>query len=266
MESGHSLWLWAFAALAFAMTGVVAADQPERAIPLSDLRSGKEFVSADTRALQDDLTSNPGMLWIEQGEKLWQEKTGPDRRSCASCHGDAAKLAGVAARYPVYDTATSGLMNLAGRIRQCRTERQRADPLSNESEALLSLEAFVALQSRGVPLHVSIDGPASPFFEAGRKLFYEQQGQLDLSCAQCHEQRWGKRLRAERISQGHPNGFPAYRLEWQTLGSLDRRLRACFQGVRAEPLAPGSQEFLALELFLAWRAQGLPVEAPAVRR
>ena len=75
-------------------------------------------------------------------------------------------------------------------------------------------------------------------------------------CAQCHEDHWGKRLRAERISQGHANGFPIYRLEWQTLGSLHRRLRACFQGVRAEPFPSGTPEFVNLELYLAWRAQG----------
>lgn len=107
---------------------------------------------------------------------------------------------------------------------------------------------------------------ARPFLEAGRRLYYEQQGQLDISCAQCHEQSWGKRLRVEMISQGHPNGFPAYRLEWQTMGSLHRRLRACFQGVRAEPPIAGSPELVALELFLAWRAEGLPIETPAVRR
>ena len=27
-------------------------------------------------------------------------------------------------------------------------------------------------------------------------------------------------LRGDRISQGHPNAWPAYRLEWQTFGSL----------------------------------------------
>ncbi len=88
----------------------------------------------------------------------------------------------------------------------------------------MSLTALVAHQSRGLPMRVAVDGPARPFFEAGHTLYYEQRGQLDLSCAQCHEQSWGKRLRAERISQGHPNGFPAYPLEWQTLGSLHRRL------------------------------------------
>jgi sulfur-oxidizing protein SoxA len=266
MVTRRGLQISAFAAVACAFAGLAAGEEPERAIPLSELRSDKAFVSAETRALQEDLTANPGMLWVEEGEKLWRESAGAKGLACASCHGDTAFLAGVAARYPRYDAATQRLLNLEGRILQCRTQRQLAPPLAYESENLLALEAFIAYQSRGLPLQVSIDGPARPFFEAGRRLFYEPQGQLDLSCAQCHEQRWDKRLRAESITQGHPNGFPAYRLEWQTLGSLDRRLRACFQGVRAEPFASGSPEVLALELFLAWRAQGLPVEVPAVRR
>ena len=206
------------------------------------------------------------MLWVEQGEKLWGEAAGAEGKSCASCHGAAASLAGVATRYPAYDAETQRLLNLEGRIQQCRTERQKAPPLTYESQPLLSLTALVAHHSRGLPMRVAVDGPARPFFEAGRTLYHEQQGQLDLSCAQCHDQSWGKRLRAERISQGHANGFPAYRLEWQAIGSLHRRLRACFQGVRAEPFVSGSPELVAIELYLAWRAQGLPIETPAVRR
>jgi len=261
----------ASAALAGALICVLAplfalGEEPKRVIPPSELKSGKEFVSAETRAQQDDLTVNPGMLWVEQGEKLWREAAGPAGQSCASCHGDPSSLKGVAARYPAWDAGSRRLLNLEGRIQQCRVERQKASPLAYESQPLLALTAVVAHQSRELPMHVAIDGPARPLFEAGRALYYEQQGQLNISCAQCHEQSWGKRLRVERISQGHPNGFPAYRLEWQTIGSLHRRLRACFQGVRAEPFASGSPELVALELFLAWRAEGLPIETPAVRR
>ena len=243
-----------------------AGEEPTRAIAPADLRSGKEFVSPETRAQQEDLSVNPGMLWVEQGAKLWREAAGAAGKSCASCHGEASGMAGAATRYPVYDAGVQRLLNLEGRIQQCRTERQKAAPLAYESQPLLALTALVAHQSRGMPTRVAIDGPARPFFETGRTLYHEQQGQLDLSCAQCHEQSWGKRLRAEKISQGHPNGFPAYRLEWQTLGSLHRRLRACYQGVRAEPPLGGSPELINLELYLTWRAQGLPIETPAVRR
>lgn len=261
----HLAGLYLVAALS-TLPLLALAQEPPRAIAPADLRSGKEFVSPETQAQQDDLTVNPGMLWVEQGEKLWREPTGADGKSCASCHGEPSSLKGAATHYPLYDIKLGRLLNLEGRIQHCRAERQKAEPLAYESQSLLALTTLVAHQSRGLPMRVAIDGPVRPVFEQGRALYYQRQGQLDLSCAQCHEDNWGKRLRAERISQGHPNGFPIYRLEWQTLGSLHRRLRACFQGVRAEPFASGAPELVALELFLAWRAQGLPVETPAVRR
>ncbi len=242
------------------------AQEPQRAIAPPDLRSGREFVSPETRAQQDDLSVNPGMLWVEQGEKLWRKPGGAEAKSCASCHAEPSSLKGAATRYPLYDAKLGRLLNLEARIQHCRTERQHAAPPAYESQELLALTALVAHQSRGLPMRVTIDGPARPFFDSGRALYHQRQGQLDLACAQCHEQSWGKRLRAERISQGHVNGFPIYRLEWQTLGSLHRRLRACFQGVRAEPYPSGAPELVALELYLAWRGQGLPIETPAVRR
>ena len=267
MTGRHRQRLAFLGAVALGLTPLlVAGQEPTRPIAPSELRSGKEFVAPETRAQQDDLTVNPGMLWVEQGEKLWREPAGATARSCASCHGEPSAMKGAAARYPLYDAKLGRLLNLEGRIQHCRADRQKAAPLDYESQPLLALTALVAHQSRGVPTSARVDGPARPFFERGRTLYYERQGQLDLSCAQCHDDSWGKRLRAERISQGHANGFPIYRLEWQTLGSLHRRLRACYQGVRAEPPASGAPELLALELYLAWRAQGLPIETPAVRR
>ena len=75
----------------------------------------------------------------------------------------------------------------------------------------------------------------------------------------------GRHLGGSRIPQGHPNGYPLYRLEWQAVGSLNRRIRNCLTGVRAEPFPPDAPELTALALFLAWRADGLLVETPAVR-
>lgn len=262
-------WLLILSLLAAARSAFpipALAQEPPRAIAPSDLRSGKEFVAPETRAQQDDLTINPGMLWVEQGEKLWRAPAGPEGKSCGSCHGEPSTLEGAATRYPLYDARLGRLVNLEARIQHCRAERQRAPPLAYETQELLALTTLVAHQSRGLPINVAIDGPARPFFDTGRALYHQRQGQLDLACAQCHDQSWGKRLRAERISQGHATGFPIYRLEWQTLGSLHRRLRACFQGVRAEPYPSGAPELVALELYLAWRARGLPIETPAVRR
>ena len=92
------------------------------------------------------------------------------------------------------------------------------------------------------------------------------QGKLDFSCRSCHDNLYGKRVRNQAISQGHGVGYPAYRVEWQTLGSLNRRLRACFFGMETVVPAASDPILADLELYLAWRAQGLPIEAPAVRR
>ena len=216
--------------------------------------------------MQDDDAANPGFLWVQQGEALWSQRPDGAGKSCADCHNAAAEtMSGVAARYPVFDPRLNRPITLAQRIQQCRFERQGAPPLAADSDALLSLTAYVGKQSRGQPMQVAIDGPTKPFFEAGQTLFTTRQGQLNLSCSQCHDGLAGQRLGGSTIPQGHPNGYPEYRLEWQGMGSLDRRIRNCLIGVRAEPLAPDSPELAGLELYLAWRANGLPVETPAVR-
>ena len=254
--------VWTLALVLFALPALAQ----QRAIPLSELKSGSAFLGADLRSLQNDDFANPGTLWLERGEKLWSEPAGKKKQSCAGCHQDAkASMRGVAARYPKVDSGGK-LANLEGRINACRTEHQGAEPFKYESEELLAITAYVARQSRGMPLNASIDGPARAHFDAGQKAYQLRRGQMNLSCAHCHEANWGKRLLSETISQGHPNGYPVYRMEWQTMGSLERRLRACLSGIRAEMLPYGSPEYLDLELYLAWRAQGLPVETPGVRR
>jgi sulfur-oxidizing protein SoxA len=231
------------------------------------LKSGLEFASKEIRALQADDFANPGMLWVARGEKLWREPAGADGKSCMSCHGEAsASMKGVAMRYPRIDTGAARLVDLEGRVNLCRERNQGAVPFKHESDELLALTAYVAHQSRGMPLAVVVDWQNRRDFDRGRELYYRRIGQMNLACAHCHEKNWGRRLLAETISQGHGNAYPAYRLEWQALGSLQRRIRACYYGVRAEMPPYGARELLDLELFLAWRARGLPVETPGVRR
>ncbi|WP_431285017.1 sulfur oxidation c-type cytochrome SoxA [Humitalea sp. 24SJ18S-53] len=229
-------------------------------------RSGLHDMARETQAMQQDDSRNPGMLWVLDGEALWQAAAGPAGNRCATCHGDAAvSMRGVAARYPAWDAATGAPIDLAGRIAQCRERRQGAPPLARESQGLLSLGAFVGQQSRGLP----ISPPADPRLDAARMegaaLYTKRRGQLDLSCAQCHDNNAGRRLAGSVIPQAHPTGYPLYRLEWQAVGSLQRRLRGCMTGVRAEPFAYGSAGYIAIELFLMSRAAGMPLETPAVR-
>lgn len=229
-------------------------------------RSGFEFMSPATQALQRDDTQNPAMLAVRDGEAAWSRADGEARRACADCHGDAAtSMRGVAPRYPAFDAALGEPVTLGQRIEQCRVSQQRAAPRSTQEAPALALEAWVALASRGLPIAPDDDPRLDPFRERGRRLFEQRLGQLDLSCAMCHERHAGGRLGGSPIPQAHPTGYPLYRLEWQALGSLQRRLRGCLAGVRAEPFGFGARELVELELHLMERARGLPLETPAVR-
>jgi sulfur-oxidizing protein SoxA len=249
---------------AFVIAAQAAAAGPQRPAPL---KSGVEFTGDSARKLQQDDFENPGMLWVERGAKLWSEAAGGGGKSCAGCHGDAAKsMKGVATHYPRVDPGADRLVDLEGRINLCRENNQRAAPLARESEELLALTAYVAHQSRGMPLAVSVEPKSRAAFERGRAQYHTRIGQMNLACTHCHDRNWGRKLGSETVSQGHGNAFPAYRLEWQSAGSLERRIRACYYGVRAEMPPYGAEILLDLELYLGWRASGLPVETPGVRR
>jgi sulfur-oxidizing protein SoxA len=245
---------------------LLAASEGDAAHTADGRRSGYTYLQPQTKAQQDDPFANPGMLWVDSGERLWKAEL-PGAPSCAACHGrEGQAMRGVAAHYPRYDIRAQRVVNLEQRINACHTRFQRAAPWAYESEDLLALTTFVARQSHGLPVTVRIDGPAAPSYQRGRAAYFQRRGQLDLSCADCHVQRTGARMRGEVISQGQINGHPVYRHLWQTLGSTHRMFAWCNEAVRAEPYALGSSDYVDLELFVRWRGRGLPVETPAVRR
>ena len=259
------VWLLALLAIRVA-AGEIDSFAERGDLPRERVVSGFTFLTPDTQALQQDAFANPGGLWQDKGERLFA--VADDGPSCASCHAMSGErpLRGAAMRYPAVDAKSGALLNLEGRINACRTRYQRHVALDYESDELLALSAYVAGLSRGMPRRVQVDGAARKFFDQGRAYFFERKGQLNLACSQCHDDNWGKWLRGERISQGQPTAFPGYRLEWQRLGSLHRRLQDCDAGVRATRQLLGSPTYVNLQLYLAWRAADLPSEAPGLRR
>jgi L-cysteine S-thiosulfotransferase len=251
---------------ALLVTAAIAAPLLAAEIPQSARRSGYSFMTPDTQAIQNDDTANPGMLSVLDGASLWNDKAGASSKACADCHqGARVSMRGIAARYPAFDQTLGRPVNLEQRINLCRVRHQQATPLAYESHDLLALTAFVAEQSRGVAIETGADPQLEPFITKGRDLFMHRQGQLNLACTNCHDDNWVRHLAGSAITQGQPTGYPLYRLEWQSLGSLERRLRSCMAGVRAQPYEYGAPELVELELYLMSRARGMPVETPAVR-
>lgn len=224
-------------------------------INIDALRSGSSFTSSTLQAQQKDDDANPGMLWVDQGRELFA-------RDCVTCH---AKPDGLATRLPKL-TANAEVVTLESQINRCQAERVKQPAYAMESQPILALAAYVAFSSRGLKQVIAPNVTESAPWKRAQLEFTRVQGRLDFSCRTCHDALYGKRIRNQAISQGHGVGFPAYRVEWQTLGSLNRRLRACFFGMATTVPAVSSPILSELELYLAWRAEGLPIEAPAVRR
>jgi L-cysteine S-thiosulfotransferase len=229
-------------------------------------RTGYQDMSVALQQMEDDDMSNPGMLFVQSGEALWKAPAGKANKACADCHGAVdTSMKGVAARYPAFPKSGDKPVDLEGRINLCRTGQQQAEALKPESDELLALDAYVTHASRGLPIAPPDDPRLAKVRDQGRALFSRREGQLNLSCATCHDDNAGKKLAGATIPQGHPTAYPVYRLEWQTLGSLKRRLRNCVIGMRAEVYAYDATEYVALEVYLMDRAKGLKIESPGLR-
>ena len=270
---------WIYAALAiiaaYALAGPAAAEPdgrteaikpPSGDHPYPELWSGWRYAAPETRAMQDDDFENPAMAWNDIGGDTWSKPDGKAKKSCQDCHGDAAKsMKGVGATYPAYYEPWKKLINVEQRINLCREKFMTAKPWKHESEELLAMTIYVKNQSRGLPVNVKIDGPAKEFFDKGKTFYHQRRGQLGFACANCHTKFWGQKIRMDTLSQGQSNGFPTYRSEWQKPGSLHRRFVVCNTLTRSKPFPMGSDDYINLELYLAWRGQGLRVETPSVR-
>jgi len=233
---------------------------------LDEVFSGWVFRSKETQALQMDDFDNPGMIFVDQAMEQWSTVEGTAGKSCASCHEDVQEsMKGVRAVYPKWNDKAGEVRTLAMQINDCREGQMGAEKWKYTGGKMAAMEALIAVQSRGMPVNVAIDGPVKAMWEHGKEMYYTRTGQLDLSCASCHEQNYGNMIRADHLSQGQINGFPSYRLKNAKLNTVHARFKGCVTDTRAETYKPGSQDFVALELYVASRGNGLSVEGPSVR-
>lgn len=248
------------------ITGAVKPDSADN--PLKELIPGRVFSPPEIAAMQADDFDNPAFSLVLEAERLWSQPEGAAGRSCNACHArgtGAVQLNRTASTYPKYNEQLHKVINLEQRINLCRQLYMQAPPWPFESPELLGMTAFIRHFSRGIPYRVEVDGPAKETFEAGRALFDKRLGRLQLSCAQCHNERYGQKFSGETLTQGHPLDFPAYDKSEGRVISLHERMRMCNRLVKADPQPLGSEDYVALELYLAWRAKPLPIDAPGVR-
>ncbi len=226
--------------------------------------SGWRFRTDETQALQLDDFDNPAMLTVDAALDYFDTVDGSEGKSCSSCHDSVEDFAGFTASMP--KVMDGKLVTTEDFLNQHRANVMGAEPWKWSGNDMQGMVALLGMQSRGMPVNVAIDGEAAPFWEKGKEIYYTRYGQLELSCANCHEENYGNMIRADHLSQGQTNGFPTYRLKQAKLISRHNRFRGCIRDTRAETFAEGSDEFRALELYVASRGNGLSVETPAVRQ
>ncbi|MEE9332823.1 MAG: sulfur oxidation c-type cytochrome SoxA [Granulosicoccaceae bacterium] len=236
--------------------------------PLKEVISGWHYRTPETRELETDTFQNSGYLGIEQGEEIWNTVEGTEGKSCASCHGDASEsMATVGATFPKWHAKMNKPTNVELQINYCRTENMGAEAYKFDKGGQKPLTAYIKNQSLGKPVELDLtQGDMQAWFDKGKETYYKRTGQLNLSCASCHEKNNGNYIRADHLSQGNVNGFPTYRLKQNKLISIHNRFRGCIRDTRAEYPAAFSDELMGLEVYVTWRGTGLSVETPAVRQ
>ncbi len=242
---------------------VTEAAAPAHMENVDTIYSGWRFRSMETQALEMDDFDNPAFVFVDQGIDVFDAVDGSEGKACSSCHDDVADFVGLRTTLPrVHD---GDLVTMEELVNTCRTERMGAEPWKWSGGKMTAITALIGLQSRGMPINVSIDDDAAPFWEKGKEIYYTRVGQLDMACSSCHEDNYGVMIRADHLSQGQINGFPTYRLKNAKLNSMHARFKGCMKNIRAQPFKEGGEEFKALELYLASRGNGLSVETPSVR-
>ena len=111
------------------------------------------------------------------------------------------------------------------------------------------------------------DPRALAAYKKGEEYFYTRRGQLNFSCASCHVQSPGMRIRTEVLAPalGIMNAMPIYRSAWGGMGTTSRRFTSCNSQVRATPLKPEDELYRDVEYFLSYMGNGLPISGPGAR-
>jgi sulfur-oxidizing protein SoxA len=153
-------------------------------------------------------------------------------------------------------------------LNRCREANGEA-PFSYVGDEMAALTANMAFTSRGKPFDIKIpnDPRALEAYQKGKEYFYTRRGQLNFSCASCHVQEPGERIRAEVLAPalGILNAMPIYRSEWGGMGTISRRFTTCNSQTRGVPLEPQAEEYRDLEYYLSYVSNGLPISGPGAR-
>ena len=270
------------AALALTAAPSAAAETPD---PVADAKAFQNYFTQKFPKLKlEDFVNGPYSM-NEDMHKQWEEKEQfppydfsldlgkemfskpfKNGKSYADCFPNGG--IGIRQNYPTFDEKEGKVVTLELALNRCREANGEA-PFSYVKDEMAALTAYMAFTSRGKPFDIKIpnDPRALEAYQNGKHYFYTRRGQLNFSCASCHVQNPGERIRAEILAPalGILNAMPIYRSEWGGMGTISRRFTTCNSQIRGVPLDPQADEYRDLEYYLSYVSNGLPISGPGAR-
>jgi sulfur-oxidizing protein SoxA len=236
-------------------------------VPFNDYVNGVYSLDKGSREQWEEIEEFPPYeLDLSEGETLFNTpfKNGKSYADCFENDG-----IGIRQNYPYFDTKAGKVKTLEMEINECR-KANGEKPYKWKRGKIASVSAYMASTSRGKTINIVIpdDPRALAAYEDGKRHYYAKRGQLNFSCANCHVNGAGQKVRADMLSPGlgHPSHFPVYRSKWGNLGTLHRRYAGCNKQVRAKPFEAQSTEYANLEYFHTFMSNGLTINGPGARK
>jgi L-cysteine S-thiosulfotransferase len=235
-------------------------------VKFNDFVNGPYSMNEDMRKQWEEKEEFPPYEFALEAGKEMFSKPFKNGKTYADCFANGG--IGIRQNYPYFDGKEGKVVTLELALNKCR-EANGEQPYSYVKDEMASLTAYMAFTSRGKPFDIKVpnDPRALAAFEKGKEYFYTRRGQLNFSCASCHVQNPGERIRAEILAPalGILNAMPIYRSEWSGTGTISRRFTSCNSQIRGVPLEPQSDEYRDLEYYLSYVANGLPISGPGAR-
>ena len=235
-------------------------------IKFNDYVYGALNLNPDSKAQYDSIMSFPPFSnELDKGQALW-EKPFKNGKTFASCFPNGGK--NIAGNYPMFDTATGKVLTFEGAINACLKANGETEYKYDDMKTMGLITAYAKSLSDGMKVNVKVEGPgALAAYEDGKKFYFTRRGQLNFSCATCHIDNPGNKIRTELLSPmvGQAAHWPEFR-QGTELTTLQGRFKQCNSQVRAVPLENNSDAYNNLEYFLTYMSNGLPMETPVFRK
>jgi len=235
-------------------------------IKLEEFVNGPYALNEDMRRQWEEKEQFPPYEFsLEMGKEMFARPFG-NGKGYADCFPNRG--IGIRQNYPYFDDREGKVVTLELALNRCR-ETNGEKPVSYLGDEMAALTAYMAFTSRGKPFDIKVpdDPRALGAYQNGKRYFYTRRGQLNFSCATCHVQNPGERMRAEVLAPalGILNAMPIYRSEWGGMGTVSRRFTTCNSQIRGVPLDPQDEEYRDLEYYLSYVSNGLPISGPGAR-